>query len=53
MARGELFVRRSGLVAWLSCLARRHPALYGGITILIAPAAGWFAGAIFRKETHH
>lgn len=48
-----LFVRRSGLVAWLSRLARHHAATYGGITVLIALAAGWLAGAIFRKETRH
>ncbi len=52
-ATEDLFVRRSGLVAWLSRLARHHAAAYGGITVLIALGAGWFAGAIFRKETRH
>ncbi len=52
-AEKDLFVRRSGLVAWLSRLARHHAALYGGITVLIALGAGWLAGAIFRRETRH
>ncbi len=52
-ASTELFVRRSGLVAWLSRLAERRAALYGSITVLVALAAGWLAGAIFGRHTSH
>ncbi len=53
VAEEGLFVGRSGVIAWLSRLARHHAALYGGMTVLIALAAGWLAGAVFRKETRH
>lgn len=52
-AVAELFVGRSGMVAWLSRLAERRALLYGLITIGIALAAGWLAGAIFRRRTNH
>ncbi len=52
-ARVELFVSRSGLVAWLARLAERQAYLYGGITVLIALAAGWFVGTIFRRGGGH
>lgn len=49
----ELFVRRWGLVAWLSRLAARHPWVYALITVGIALGAGWLAGAVFRRRTDH
>lgn len=52
-AATELFVGRSGLVAWLSRLAERRALLYGMITIGVALAAGWLAGAVFRRRTNH
>ncbi|GEM_PF-1313362 len=52
-ASSELFVRRWGLVAWLSRLAARHPWIYALITVGIALAAGWLAGAVFRRRTDH
>ncbi len=52
-ASTELFVGRSGMVAWLSRLAERRALLYGLITIGIALAAGWLAGTVFRKRTNH
>ncbi len=52
-ASTELFVRRWGLVAWLSRLAARHPWTYALITVGIALGAGWLAGAVFRRRTDH
>jgi len=52
-ARVELFVCRQGLVAWLARLAERRAYLYGGITVLIALAAGLFVGTVFRRGGHH
>lgn len=52
-ARVELYVCRQGLVAWLARLAERRAYLYGGITVLIALAAGLFVGTIFRRGRHH
>jgi hypothetical protein len=49
----ELFVRKAGLIATLSRLAERRAALYGVITVLIALAAGWIAGALFRRGGGH
>ncbi|MFH1177098.1 MAG: TIGR02186 family protein [Acidobacteriota bacterium] len=49
----ELFVRKSGLVAWLSRLADRQAALYASLAIAIALAAGWLAGALFRRGGGH
>jgi hypothetical protein len=49
----ELFVRKAGLIATLSRLADRRPGIYGTITILIALAAGWIAGALFRRGGGH
>lgn len=52
-ARVELFVSRSGLVAWLARLAERQAHLYGAITVLIALAAGIFVGMIFHRHGGH
>ena len=52
-ARVELFVSRSGLVAWLARLAERQASLYGAITVFIALAAGLFVGTIFRRHGGH
>ncbi|HHQ47909.1 MAG TPA: hypothetical protein ENK19_03395 [Acidobacteria bacterium] len=52
-ARVELFVSRSGLVAWLARLAERQAYLYGAITVFIALAAGLFVGTIFRRHGGH
>ena len=49
----ELFVRKTGLIATLSRLAERKPAVYGTITVLIALAAGWIAGTLFRRGGGH
>jgi hypothetical protein len=49
----ELFVRKSGLVASLARLAERRPAVYGIVTVLIAVAAGWVAGTLFRRGGGH
>ncbi len=53
VSRVELFVCRQGLVAWLARLAERRAYLYGGITVLIALAAGLFVGTIFRRRGGH
>lgn len=49
----ELFVRKSGLVAWFSRLADRRPYAYASLTVLIALAAGWVAGTLFRRSGGH
>lgn len=49
----ELFVRKTGLVASLARLAERRPAVYGAVTVLIAIAAGWVAGTLFRRGGGH
>ena len=49
----ELFVRKTGFVAWLSRLAERRAATYGIFTVLIAVGAGWLAGAVFKKGGGH
>lgn len=49
----ELFVRKTGLIATLSRLSERKPAVYGAITVLIALAAGWLAGTLFRRGGGH
>ncbi len=49
-ARVELFVSRSGIVAWLARLARRHAYIYGAVTVVIALTAGWFVGVLFRRR---
>ncbi len=51
--RNELFVRKAGLIATLSRLAERRAATYGAITVLIALAAGWIAGTLFRRGGGH
>ncbi|MEW6336994.1 MAG: TIGR02186 family protein [Acidobacteriota bacterium] len=47
------FVRASGLVAWMTRLADRHAAAYGVFSIVIAVAAGWLAGVLFRRGGGH
>ncbi len=49
-ARVELFVSRSGIVAMLARLARRHAYIYGAVTVLIALAAGWLVGVLFHRR---
>jgi hypothetical protein len=49
----ELFVRKAGLIATLSRLAEKRAAVYGVVTILIALAAGWVAGTLFRRGGGH
>jgi hypothetical protein len=49
----ELFLRKTGMVDWLSGLADRRPLLYGGFTILIAVASGWIAGTLFGRGGGH
>jgi uncharacterized protein (TIGR02186 family) len=45
----SLTVARTGLVAKLSDLAFNHAALYGMIAIVVAMAAGFAVGALFKK----
>jgi hypothetical protein len=53
MAQNDLFVRKTGLVAWLSRMAERNALTYGIFTIAIAVSAGWLAGALFRRGGGH
>ena len=53
VAENELFVRKSGFVAWLSRLAERQALAYGASAVLIAVTAGWLAGVIFRRGGGH
>jgi hypothetical protein len=48
VARNDLFVRQSGVIAWLSRLAERHALTYGGFTVAIALLTGFLAGSLFR-----
>lgn len=48
----DLFVRKTGVVEWLSRLAERRPAVYGAMCFLIAVAAGWTAGTLFGRSGH-
>lgn len=52
-AENELFLRKSGFVAWLSRLAERQAFTYGVFTVLIALTAGWVAGGIFKRGGGH
>jgi uncharacterized protein (TIGR02186 family) len=45
-----LFVSKIGLGAEIYAFARRQAAIYGGIAIVIAVAAGWLASAAFRQS---
>lgn len=53
VARNDLFVRQSGVIAWLSRLAERHAFTYGGFTVAIALLAGFLAGSLFRGGAKH
>jgi len=53
VARNDLFVRQSGVIAWLSRLAERHALTYGGFTVAIALLAGFLAGSLFRGGAKH
>ncbi|MFT5180476.1 MAG: hypothetical protein ACI8S3_000350 [Alphaproteobacteria bacterium] len=44
-----LLVRKTGFEANVFEFANQHPSFYGVIAILIALAAGWFAGIVFRN----
>lgn len=44
-----LQVRKTGFEANVFEFANQHPSYYGVIAILIALAAGWFAGIVFRN----
>ena len=48
----DVFVRKTGMVESLSRLADRRPAAYGALTVLIAVAAGWLAGTLFKRGGH-
>jgi Putative transmembrane protein (Alph_Pro_TM) len=48
----ELFVRKSGFVAWLSRLADRRSLAYGLFAVVIAIATGWLAGTVFKRGGH-
>jgi Putative transmembrane protein (Alph_Pro_TM) len=48
----DVFVRKTGMVESLSRLAARRPAAYGALTVLIAVAAGWLAGTLFKRGGH-
>ncbi len=48
----NLFVRKKGVVDWVSRLAERRPLVYGAFTVLIAVAAGWLAGTLFGRGGH-
>ncbi len=52
-ADNELFLRKTGFVAWLSRLAERQALTYGVFTVVIALTAGWIAGAVFRRGGGH
>jgi hypothetical protein len=52
-AENQLFLRKSGLLAWLSRLAERQAFTYGLFTVLIALTAGWLAGTIFKRGGGH
>jgi Putative transmembrane protein (Alph_Pro_TM) len=52
-AENDLFVSKSGLVGWLSRLAKRSGLTYGLFTIAIAIGAGWLAGTLFRRGGGH
>lgn len=42
-------VRKSGFEAAVSTLSRRNPLAYGLAAVLVAVAAGWVAGLVFRS----
>ena len=48
----DVFVRKTGTVEWLSRLADRRPFAYGALTVLIAVAAGWITGTLFKRGGH-
>jgi hypothetical protein len=48
----EIIVRKTGLLFWLSRLSDRHAFAYGAMAVLIAVAAGWIAGTLFRRTGH-
>jgi hypothetical protein len=52
-AENVLFVRKSGMIAWLTRLAERQAIAYGTFTLGIAVAAGWLAGTIFKRGGRH
>jgi hypothetical protein len=53
VTRNDLFVRQSGVIAWLSRLAERHALTYGGFTVAIALLAGFLAGSLFKGGAKH
>jgi hypothetical protein len=48
----NLFVRKTGVVDWVSRLAERRRFAYGALTVLVAVAAGWLAGTLFGRTGH-
>ena len=52
VACNEVFVRKTGVVESLSRLADRRPFVYGAFTVLIAVAAGWLTGTLFKRGGH-
>ncbi len=53
MEAAGMFVRKAGMVAWLSRFAERSTVLYGAVTVFVALAAGWLAGAMFKRGASH
>ncbi len=49
-AKAPLTVRKVGMEAEVYRLAHEHAAWYGIVALIIAVAAGWLAGAIFKKS---
>jgi hypothetical protein len=53
VSENELLVRKSGPVAWMTRLAERSGAIYGGLSVAIAVLAGVLANAVFRRGDRH
>jgi uncharacterized protein (TIGR02186 family) len=49
-ARAPVKVEQAGTVKYLAAMARNNGALYGILSIVVALASGFGAGAIFRKQ---
>jgi hypothetical protein len=48
----EVIVRKTGMVESLSRLAERRPIVYGALAVVIAVAAGWLTGTLFKRGGH-
>jgi len=49
MQSTPVLVKKTGFDAWVFDLAYNHSLLYGLLAVLCALAAGWAAGAVFRR----